>query len=309
MPIWSRLQEPGIDHYADLPAAEAWARNALALASEENERRLSGSGADRDEQALILTRSIDALGSAYRCANLSPPTEPTWRAILADAYGPIGEGGTVVSDASAGWIARQARDVFRAVTGQVGTSFKTYARLWLTAGGRGETTAITNDAVQVLFDPSLAWTGRAHPDGAACADPFGDWECVAWAAAPAGDILLLPAAVWSLGLVRLAAQAIIRDVRGWTLAALRAGAQPIVDGIPPNDPDLDIASAVRPPVVVPVPVPVPVPGPTRVVTTPAPAPQPITSRDVFTFGPVLIGAGLIALVLFGQSVRPARSRR
>lgn len=310
MPIWTRIQEGEVDHWADLPAAQAWARNALAVASEDTERRLSGSGADREEQGLVLERAIDALSAAYRCANVSPTTEPTWLATLRAAYGAGFATGFVTSDGGDGWIVRQSRDVFRVVTGQTGTSFKTYARLWLSPNGQPLSAGFEGDSVAGTFDPSLGWTGRAQPSGAACADPFGDWDCVAWATPP-GDpnVLLLPAAVWSLALVRLAAQPLAASPRSWLFAALRGGAAPIVDSgdaAPPDDPSLDIASAERP-----APPRTPPPPPVVIVTppgTPTPTPAPVTRGEAATLLPILLGAGLIGLVLLGQNTRGSRRR-
>lgn len=317
MAVWSRIVDGEIDHWADVPALAAWARNAADLASESRERDLMD--ASSDEQALTLVRSIDALASAFRAANLSAPTVPSYLAIVRDAYGPSFDAaaGTVTSDASEGWLARMARDVYVAATGGPAPSYKTYARLWISGSSQPRTFCIEpGDAPGACeqFAPSLSWTGRAHPGGGACLDPASDWQCVAWSLPPgATSALVSPAAVWSLGVVRLVAASILANPREWMLTALRNGASPLwPDGAsaPPDDPTIDIASAVRPPppaTTTPPVVIVTPPGVRPPSTTTTTTPQPLTAREAFTFGPILLGALFVGAVILMQS--PPKRRR
>lgn len=313
MPVWTKMD--GGNHWADLPALEAWARNALDLASEANETRLTADDpAARDEQGVVLSRAIDALGAAYACANLSPTTDPTWLATTRSAYGAdfdVASGTVTVSNPTA-WLAKQATDVYAAVTGTPASSYKVFARAWLHPNAQAATTCILpDDAPDVCsqFAVSLAWTGRAKPGGAACSDPNGDWSCVAWAAPPGGAVSVLPAAVWSMGIIRLVAQTILAGPRAWLVAALGNGGtaiSPDGDAPPPDDTSLDIASAVRPLPAPPAPVPTPTPAP-----APAPTPVPYTAPpqqgsigDLLV--PMAIGAGLIGLVMWGQAASTVR---
>lgn len=315
MPVWERIRDGGLDHYADIPLVQAWAANAMALSSEENERILTEGPVE--DQKLSVERAMGAVGMAYRSANIRPTTDSRYAGIWRHMMGPgvaVDGGQVAASDPAqlAGVLTQQAVSVFEAVSGGPRPPYKVNTRVWLLPDGLYRTACLTPGDMDGcnIFDASDPSAGRARPGGAPCSDPWDDWQCVLWNSTTSGTRILMPSQ-WTLPIVRMLVQPILADPRGWVIATMLGGASAITTGQPPDAQSQDIPSVRRPapstmPVPVPVPVPVPRPGASPTSTS---APQALSGSDAATFGPILLAAGLIGVVLLGQSARPARASR
>jgi hypothetical protein len=80
---WTAIRGPWGTHVADVPLADAWAREARVRVAGFD---ALGSARWTDQKAALVA-AWEAMGNAYRAANLPPPSDPAYRDVIARWYG------------------------------------------------------------------------------------------------------------------------------------------------------------------------------------------------------------------------------
>lgn len=220
MPVWQQVSTPAGSHWADDNLFRGWVNEALSLAAVSQETRANA--ADPEAQRQLTLAIWRALGNAYLALNFPPHSEPNYRQAWSDAYNvPPNQ---TSSPNRRGWMSQRAIQALVSFKGEgfIRDETDVIARVGLRTNASTWSSCLRYEDEGCGMGVGTAWTGRAAPSGAACADPGNDWRCMAWNDAPLQPLRVAPPLQWSWDLGRRLAEML----RGRTAADVLAVALP-----------------------------------------------------------------------------------